>query len=96
LFFNYGKKSGFYSGILLDFEEILRQRIYTKKADGDFDVHLVALSRSETLSGFARWSLRLLVDKVVELNYIENISHETIRRVLDKTKLNPRERRETG
>src|SRR3970040_1988152 len=39
--------------------------------------------------GFARWSVRLLADKVVELKYVEDISHETIRRVLKKTKLNP-------
>ena len=63
------------------------QRIYAKKADGDFEAHLVALSCSEPPSGFARWSLRLLADKAVELNYIESISYETIRRVLKKTKL---------
>ncbi len=62
-------------------------RIYTKKADGDFEAHLVALSCSEPPDGFARWSLRLLADKVVELDYIESISHEAIRRMLKKTKL---------
>ncbi len=61
-------------------------RIYAKKADGDFEAHLVALSCSEPPEGFARWSLRLLADKVVELEYIDSISHETIRRVLKKTK----------
>ena len=64
-------------------------RIYTKKADGDFEVHLVALSCSEPPDGFARWSLRLLADKVVELDYIDSISHEAIRRMLKKTKLSP-------
>jgi len=59
-------------------------RVYAKKADGDFEAHLVALSCSSPPEGFARWSLRLLADKVVELDYIENISHETIRRVLKK------------
>jgi hypothetical protein len=61
-------------------------RIYAKKADGDFEAHLVALSCSEPPEGFARWSLRLLADKVVELDYIDNVSHETVRRVLKKTK----------
>ena len=61
-----------------------RDRIYTKKVDGDLEAHLVALSCSEPPEGFARWSLRLLADKVVELGYIENISHETIRRTLKK------------
>ena len=64
------------------------KRVYEKKADGDFEAHLVALSCSEPPEGFARWSLRLLADRVVELNYIDSISYETIRRVLKKTKLN--------
>ncbi len=63
-------------------------RIYDKKTDGDFEAHLVALSCSEVPEGFARWSLRLLADKVVELGYVDSISHETVRRVLKKTKLN--------
>jgi hypothetical protein len=63
-------------------------RIYVKKADGDFEAHLVALSCSDPPEGFSRWSLRLLADKVVELNYIDAISHESIRRILKKTNLN--------
>ena len=55
-----------------------------KKTDGEFEAHLVALSCSEPPEGFARWSLRLLSDKVVELNYIDSISHETIRSILKK------------
>ena len=64
-------------------------RIYVKKADGDFEAHLVALSCSEPPKGFARWSLRLLADKVVELDYIDSISHEAVRRILKKTKSSP-------
>ncbi len=63
-------------------------RVYAKKADGDFEAHLIALSCSEPPKGFTRWTLRLLADKVVELDYIDSISHETIRRVLKKTNLN--------
>ena len=63
-------------------------RIYVKKADGDFEAHLVALSCGEPPEGFARWSLRLLADKVVELDYIDSISHEAVRRVLKKMKSN--------
>jgi len=62
------------------------ERIYKRKADGDFEAHLVALSCSEPPEGQAQWSLRLLADKIVELGYIESVSHETIRRVLKKTK----------
>jgi len=60
-------------------------RVYVKKADGDFAAHLVALSCSKPPEGFARWTLRLLADKAVELDYIDSISHETVRRVLKKT-----------
>jgi transposase len=63
-------------------------RIYVKKADGDFEAHLVALSCGDPPEGFARWSLRLLADKAVELDYIDSVSHETIRQVLKKTKPN--------
>jgi hypothetical protein len=60
------------------------QREYERKADGDFEAHLVALCCSEPPKGFAKWSLRLLADKAVELKYAESISHETVRRVLKK------------
>ncbi len=48
-------------------------RIYAKKADGDFEAHLVAISCSEPPEGFARWSLRMSADKVVELGYIDRV-----------------------
>ena len=63
-------------------------RVYAKKTDGDFEAHLISLSCSEPPEGLARWSLRLLADKVVELNYVDSISHETVRRILKKTKSN--------
>lgn len=56
-----------------------------KKADGDVEAHLIALSCSKAPRGFSKWSLRLLADKMVELKYVESISHETVRRVLKKT-----------
>ncbi len=61
-----------------------------KKADGDFEAHLVTLSCSDPPTGFSRWTLRLLAEKVVELDYIENISHETVRSPLcqDRCRLN--------
>jgi len=63
-------------------------RVYAKKADGDFEAHPVALSCSKPPKGFARWSLCLLADQVVALNYIDSISHESIRRILKKTNSN--------
>jgi len=59
-------------------------REYEKKADGDFEARLVALSCSEPPEGFSRWSLRLLADKMVELEIVDSISHETVRTVLKK------------
>lgn len=59
-------------------------RIYKIKVDGDVEAHLVALSCSEPPKGYARWSLRLLSDKMVELKYVDSISHETVRSVLKK------------
>jgi transposase len=55
-----------------------------KKADGDFEAHLIALSCSKAPEGYARWSLRLLADKMVELEYADSVSHETVRQVLKK------------
>ena len=62
-----------------------KEREYNRKADGDLEARLIALSCSEAPSGFARWSLRMLAEKAVELHYVESISHETVRRVLKKT-----------
>jgi hypothetical protein len=61
------------------------RREYRRKADGDFEAHLVALSCSQPPAGHARWSLRLLADKMVELEYVDSVSYETVRRVLKKT-----------
>lgn len=55
------------------------------KVDGDKEAHLIALSCSKAPEGFARWSLRMLADKMIELKHVEYISHETIRKVLKKT-----------
>lgn len=62
-------------------------RTKEKKVDGELEAQLIAISCSEAPEGFAKWSLRLLADKMVEMKYIESISHETIRKVLKKTNL---------
>ncbi len=64
----------------------------SKCIDGDFEAHLIALSCGEPPEGHAQWSLRLLADKMVELKYIETVSHETIRQVLKKTNSSPGKR----
>ncbi len=55
----------------------------------EFEARLVALSCGDPPEGRARWSLRLLADRAVELGYIDSVSHETVRRVLKKTPSNP-------
>lgn len=74
------------------FEECLGRKPYPEvtniKTDGDFEAHLIALSCSEAPEGYARWSLRLLADKMVELKFVDEVSHETIRQTLKKTKSN--------
>ena len=59
-------------------------RIYERKVDGDTEAHLITIACSEPPKGFAKWSLRLLADKMVELNYVDSLSHETVRTVLKK------------
>jgi transposase len=75
------------------FDAVISRRKYTqkvsrKKIDGDVEAHLVALSCSEPPPGRARWTLRLLADTIVELGYVQNISHEAVRQTLKKTNLN--------
>ena len=73
------------------FESVLERRPssqnYTKKVDGDFEAKLIQLCCSEPPSGFSKWSVRLLADKAVELQYIDYISHVTVSKVLKKTNL---------
>ncbi len=62
-------------------------REYERKTDGDVEAKLVTLCCSDPPKGFAKWSLRLLADRMVELKYVESISHVTVRSVLKKKNL---------
>ena len=53
--------------------------------DGAGEARLIALACSKAEPGRARWSLRLLADRMVELNITDSISHETVRKALKKT-----------
>lgn len=55
-----------------------------RKLDGTQEAQLIVLTCSEPPEGRARWTLRLLADKMVELEYTDTLSHETVRRVLKK------------
>ena len=64
------------------------RRQYQRKLDGDCEAHLVALACSEPPQGYECWSLRLLADKMVALEYVDSLSYQTVRRTLKKTNLN--------
>ena len=57
--------------------------------DGEKEAKLIALACSAPPKGYARWSLRLLENKVVEFGIVERASDSTIGRVLKKTRSNP-------
>lgn len=56
-----------------------------KLLDGEQEAKLIAMRLGTPPAGFANWSLRLLADKLVELEIVESISHETVRQTLKKT-----------
>ena len=55
------------------------------KVDGRVEAHLTRLACSTPPDGRSRWTLRLLADRLVELELVESVSHETVRRALKKT-----------
>ena len=68
------------------------KHIYEKKADGAFEAHLIAMSCGKPPKGHCRWSLRLLAEKAVELEYIDTVSQETVREAL-KNEIKPWEKK---
>lgn len=64
-------------------------REYEHVLDGEGEAHLIALACSEPPTGRKQWSLRLLQERFVKLGHVDNISYETIRRVLKKTNSSP-------
>ena len=63
------------------------RRQYQRKLDGQGEAHLIALACSEPPQGQKRWTLRLLADRMVALEYVQCVSYQTIRRTLKKTNL---------
>lgn len=62
------------------------RRVYARKLDGDGEAHLVALACQEPPEGRSRWTLRLLADRMVQLEYVDQLSYQTVRRTLKKTR----------
>jgi len=65
-------------------------RQWERKIDGKTEAHLVALTCKKPPEGYARWTLRLLADRLVKLEQVEleTVSHEAVRQVLKKTTSN--------
>lgn len=72
-------------GLEVALQRRLPKRVYHRTLDGVAEAHLLALTCSTPPEGAGRWSLRLLAERMVELDYVETVSHETIRQTLKKT-----------
>ena len=72
-------------GLQAALERRAPQREYARKLDGDGEAHLIALACTQAPEGRSRWTLRLLADRMVVLEYVDELSFQTVRRVLKKT-----------
>lgn len=57
------------------------------KIDGSVEAHIIAIACSNPPAGYGRWTLRLIADRMVELDYIDAISHTAVGKALKKTGL---------
>jgi transposase len=64
-------------------------QVRLRKLDGAQEAHLIAVACSPAPQGRKRWTLRLLADKLVELDIVDAVSYETVRRTLKKTISSP-------
>jgi transposase len=79
------RKQYFEEGLEAALDRRSPNREYHRKLDGKQEARLIALACSQPPEGQARWSLRLLADKLVELEIVEDISYQTVGRILKKT-----------
>jgi transposase len=76
-------------GLQAALERKAPRREYKRKLNGEQEAHLVALVCSQPPEESQRWTLKLLADKMVELDYVDTVSSETVRQVLKKMNLSP-------
>jgi transposase len=74
-------------GLMAALQRRVQARRKAPRLDGAQEAHLIALACSAAPPGQARWTLRLLADRMVELQYVEQVSHETVRQVLKRGNL---------
>ena len=75
-------------GLQAALERRKSRREYQRALDGDGEAHLVAMACSRAPEGRSRWTLRLLAERMVQLEYVDQVSKDTVWRVLKKTNLN--------
>ena len=63
------------------------ERMSLRRLDGDGEAKLIALVCGEAPEGYSRWTLRLLAERMVALEYVDRLSKNTVHRLLKKTKL---------
>ena len=76
-------------GVSAALERKAPNRVYQRRLDGTQEAHLVALVRSPPPEDRGRWTLKLLAEKMVELEYVESVAPETVRQTLKKMNLSP-------
>ena len=76
-------------GVIAALERKAPNRVYQRRLDGVQEAHLVALVCSPPPDDQGRWTLKLLAEKMVELDYVEYVSKETVRQTLKKMNLSP-------
>jgi hypothetical protein len=81
------KKKCIEGGIDRALERAESTRVYDKKFDGDVEAQLITLCCSSPPEGRAKWTVRLLANKMVELQYVESMSHVSVYHILKKTNL---------
>lgn len=79
------RKRSVEQGLTAVLDRALVRRPSRRRLDGEQEARLLAVACSPAPEGRARWTLRLLADKMVELEVVESISYETVRRTLKKT-----------
>lgn len=80
------RKQAVERGPLSLLERKKRDRSMDRKLDGAGEAQLIKLACSTPPEGYSRWSLRLLADKLVELEVVDSIGHECVRQTLKKTR----------
>lgn len=84
---NKTRKNCIEEGVIECLTDKKRNRVYERSLDAKAEAMLVTLACSKAPEGSSKWTMQLLADKLIELDYVESVSDETVRRTLKKMKL---------